>query len=232
MTGPDPYAPCTCGSGKKYKFCCRGKDKPSGGSVGLAIARRHVPDVSSVATRSADERWFKAPFALCAVQGDFRGFGQTPMVFARRVEGTLFAHFFLVDVFGIGLKDCFPSRAIPEADFNELILARTFPSGHATWTEEQGHAFVWQGAEFARQNGFRPPSNWRACALATGPEPDDLRVDPALFGGGRRGVHICGDWEDIRRRMVHPMSMEDAIAEWESHGYDFTLGSQHMPGFL
>ena len=232
MDGPDSYSPCTCGSGKKYKFCCRGKNKASGSSVGVAIARRHIPDVSSVATRSADERWFEAPFACCAVLPGWREVGMTQVIFARRVEGTLFPHLFLVDVWGLGLKDCWASRPIPEARFGELILARAFPSGQETWTEEQGHAFVWQAAEFARLNGFRPPSGWRKCALATGPEPEVLRVDPALFGGGRRGVHICGDWEDIHRRMVHPMGMEDAIAEWESRGYDFTLGSQHMPGLL
>ena len=24
---PDPYAPCHCGSGKKYKFCCLAQDR-------------------------------------------------------------------------------------------------------------------------------------------------------------------------------------------------------------
>ena len=25
--GTDPYVPCPCGSGKKYKFCCKAKDR-------------------------------------------------------------------------------------------------------------------------------------------------------------------------------------------------------------
>lgn len=44
-----------------------------------------------------------------------------------------------------------PCYAIP-------FLTCTFPSGHPTWSETQGNAFVRQAAEFARQNGFRPPS--------------------------------------------------------------------------
>lgn len=229
MEGPDPYSPCTCGSGKKYKFCCRAKGTAIGTAVELALARRSSEDVSDTRARAADDRWFSSPFALCAVRSDWRRVGVTPFVFARRVGDTLFAHLFLVDVFGLGLKDCYPVQPVREADFLRMVFTRSFPAGHVSWSEAQGRAFVWQAAEFARLNGFVPPRGWRECAHATGAEPDDLRVDPALFSGGRRGVHVIGEWEDIRSRLACPMDLTEAIADWERRGFDFTLGPQHMP---
>lgn len=36
---PDPYSPCPCSSGKKYKFCCRETDK----AAAEAVARAEAP---------------------------------------------------------------------------------------------------------------------------------------------------------------------------------------------
>lgn len=40
MKRPEPYKPCPCGSGKKYKFCCYQTDRDRGGNAGK---RRGIP---------------------------------------------------------------------------------------------------------------------------------------------------------------------------------------------
>lgn len=49
-TCPEPYAQCSCGSGKKYKFCCRDKDRLAADQAARKAApsllsRRTVPNI-------------------------------------------------------------------------------------------------------------------------------------------------------------------------------------------
>lgn len=49
-TSPELYGPCPCGSGKKYKFCCRSKDKAAAEQRDKAeapplLVRRSEPDI-------------------------------------------------------------------------------------------------------------------------------------------------------------------------------------------
>lgn len=63
MPSQDVYAPCSCGSGKKYKFCCLKKDREINVAVmsGLirAMIRRHrdiFPEEYELAARNRAER--------------------------------------------------------------------------------------------------------------------------------------------------------------------------------
>lgn len=47
MSTTDPYAPCPCGSGKKYKFCCMEKDRAA------ARAAKEEQDKKDAAERKA-----------------------------------------------------------------------------------------------------------------------------------------------------------------------------------
>lgn len=58
MATQEVYAPCSCGSGKKYKFCCRDKDRAAADQAKQAPASppdvvETLPDGSKIVQRGA-----------------------------------------------------------------------------------------------------------------------------------------------------------------------------------
>lgn len=59
MASQDVYAPCSCGSGKKYKFCCRDRDRAAAEQAKRELAPESndvetLPDGSKVVKRGAN----------------------------------------------------------------------------------------------------------------------------------------------------------------------------------
>ncbi|MBI3272579.1 MAG: SEC-C domain-containing protein [Planctomycetes bacterium] len=225
MKDLDPYVPCPCGSGKKYKFCCRGKSKRSlHDPVSIISARSGVPDVSCERGLLAGPAWFEGSYHGSFLNRDWRRSGLAVLLTLRRAEALLYGHAYLIDVFGLGLKDCYPLLPLSEAELHANLLPNYATSSKLEpCPEDTARKLAWGGLHWGRQNGFRPPKCWERCLAALGEEPDGPRVDVSLFGFDH-GVHIMGEWEDIRKRMVQPMGPEEAMEEWSSRGFHFTIG--------
>jgi hypothetical protein len=218
----EPYKPCPCGSGEKYKFCCYAAGRELPGVETLALARHdHRPAEDTRGKAGAE--WFESPFAKAVVNGAWRKTGLADLYFFRQREDQYFGHAYLVDVFGLGLKDCFPMRPLNASALEAFVHIKLEGALEADLALAQ--TFVWGGLRYARENGFRPPSCALGCARAVGGEPVGTVRPASVFGYGG-GVHIVGDWEDLLPRLDSPKTMDEALEEWDRRGFHFTIGSR------
>jgi len=224
----DPYQPCPCGSGEKYKFCCRGTGAVFPGVAELGMARaRHVRAIEEVSVEAGPE-WFESPFARAFVNGAWRREGLADLYSFRRSGDRFFGHAFLVDVFGLGLKDCYAMRPLSESGLQEI--ARDKVKSVAEVDLALAQVLVWGGLRYARDNGFKPPACGVRCARAVGGEALRTPAPKSVFGYGG-GVHIVGDWEDLAARLDRSLTFDEACGEWNRRGFHFTVGSRD-PSFL
>jgi len=231
--GPEPYKPCPCGSGEKYKFCCYASGRPLPSPEELAISRHEMERRSprEIPGGRAGPEWFEAPFFKATVNAGWRKAGLADLYVFRRSGATLYGHAYLVDVFGLGLKDCYAMKPLSEADFARFLERRSRGVGEVTEVEQAAaRSLVWGGASYADRNGFVPPRCWAACARAAGDDPGAGPETSSLFGCAGE-VRIIGDWEDLAPRLARPLSAEEAMAEWGRRGFRFILGTRDPRNF-
>ena len=223
---PELYKPCPCGSGEKYKFCCKkNRRKPP------STAKQHR--TRALAWSMGDRReWIESPFHTCRINADWRSSGLANFWFLRGQGDLLFGTAYLVDLFGLGLKDCFTSRPCNGDEFRMSILPKIGgPSGSEDLDPELARSLVWGGVHYAQRNGFRPPDCHPQCVKAIGDDPGKDGVDPSLFGDEGK-VHIVGDWESIRPRMVRSMDLNEAMEHWDRRGFHFSIGGDSVRGVV
>lgn len=125
-TKPDSYGFCPCGSGKKYKFCCR-KIPRSGPLLREELARllfdpSRLPVVSSWLTAS-----YKEPMGLVMA------------VVVRSIpEGGFLVASALVDRLFLGVKDCHWERAASPADVRCRLVDFEMMPFIKPWIEGKG----------------------------------------------------------------------------------------------
>lgn len=232
-TLPEPYKPCPCGSGEKYKFCCyaAGRTLPGPGEVAAARIAMERGNPREIPHGRVGPEWFEAPFHQATVNAGWRDLGIADLYLFRRVGATLYGHAYLVDAFGLGLKDCYPMRPLAEADFGRFLERRRRGVGKVQEVEQEfARSLVWGGVSYARTNGFVPPRCCESCARATGDDPGAAAETFPLFGCGGE-VRIMGDWEDLAPRLIRPLSVEEALAEWGRRGFRFVLGTRDPRNF-
>jgi hypothetical protein len=92
----DVYAPCLCGSGKKFKFCCY-----------------HMHKKGEMIFSSID--CSKFPVHVCKVMRDWQDIGLSPVTVIRKLGNQSYAlASYLVDFWCLGVKDCFVKIGIRE----------------------------------------------------------------------------------------------------------------------
>jgi hypothetical protein len=84
------YEPCSCGSGKKYKFCCYGKDR----------------QLSRLEPRALLERATDFPVDKVLINEGGEDIGPAAAMISRRLpNGNFFYLLYLVDIFKGGILD-------------------------------------------------------------------------------------------------------------------------------
>lgn len=101
----DRYQPCSCGSGKKFKFCCYEK--------------------YGALTAASDEElcWRSAEFKIyeSRVSPDWQNSGVAEVLVVRQMPNLKYiVGAYLVDVFCLGLKDTFFQARLSEAEVRAL----------------------------------------------------------------------------------------------------------------
>jgi|GEM_PF-941747 len=174
----DVYQPCPCGSGKKYKFCCKGKFQAGG---------------------SGPENLALFPLERIVVNPDWREQGLAMVVVIRRMPGAEFmVASYLTDIFCLGLKDTSLETGLGH---EELRLFLSAFQGHPVEIPyEDARSLVLGAVEYAHKLGFEPHPDWARTRTAV----EDGRPFQRKFDFGRDGkpFYIQGSEDNHREIMA------------------------------
>jgi tetratricopeptide (TPR) repeat protein len=177
----DMYAPCPCGSGRKFKFCCYEKRK----------AVRGVPE--DVLARRAAE----FPASRCYVNQNWDDLGLAHVVVMRQLpDGSSLVGGYLVDTFCMGVKASLVTCVV-RAELHAFL--KTFPGTLQEISYEDARSIILGAVEFAGGFGFSPDENWdTASPIVESGRPFDRKFE---FGRNGQPFYIQGpgdpDADDI-----------------------------------
>lgn len=135
----DIYAPCLCGSGKKFKFCCYGIQK-KGGVIPATV------------------ECCKFPIYECKVLKNWKEVGISPVYVSRELSKESFVFIsYLVDFWCLGVKDATLKFGISRADL-KYIYNRN--DDLETISYQNARSLVLGAVNFAQAIGIAPHSSW------------------------------------------------------------------------
>ncbi|MES2946554.1 MAG: hypothetical protein V4772_27110 [Pseudomonadota bacterium] len=169
----DPYKPCACGSGRKYKFCCRLKE----------VAISSVPPLALV-KKSAE-----FPVCQCVINADWQAQGLASIFVVRQLPNQKFIlGSYLVDLLCLGVKDTFCNANL-SAQATQNMFAQV-PMQMESIEYEDARSIILGGIEYARKLGFEPNPDWKDSQHIIEPErPFNPRFN---FGMDGKPVYIRG----------------------------------------
>lgn len=135
----DIYAPCLCGSEKKFKFCCYGIQKKGG----------VIPATSECC---------KFPVHECKVLKNWEEAGISPVYVSRELTKDSFVFIsYLVDFWCLGVKDTYLKFGISKADL-KYIYSRS--DDLETVSYQDARSLILGAIDFAKAIGIAPHSSW------------------------------------------------------------------------
>lgn len=135
----DTYAPCLCGSGKKFKFCCYGIHK-KGGVIPA------TPDCCQF------------PIYECKVLEHWEEIGISPVYVSRKLNNDLSVlMIYLVNFWCLGLKDTVLKFGISK---KELIQFYNTVDDLVTISYQDARSLILGSIDFARSIDIAPHSSW------------------------------------------------------------------------
>lgn len=135
----DIYAPCICGSGKKFKFCCYGIQKKGG----------VIPATSECC---------KFPIYECKVLKNWQEIGISPIYVARELNKNSYVFIsYLVDFWCLGVKDTLLKFGISKADLMQIYSRH---DDLVSVSYEDARSLILGAIDFAKAIDIVPHSNW------------------------------------------------------------------------
>jgi hypothetical protein len=135
----DVYAPCLCGSGKKFKFCCYGIQKKGG----------VIPATSECC---------KFPIYECKVLKNWGETGISPIYVSRELTKDSYVFIsYLVDFWCLGVKDTTLKFGISKSDL-EHIYSRS--DDLETISYQDARSLIIGATDFAKTINIAPHSSW------------------------------------------------------------------------
>src|SRR5262249_27685894 len=136
------YRECSCGSGRKFKFCCYEKR--------LAI--------SETPERELIRRASDFPVERCLITRAWQEAGIAHVFVIRRLPDSRYiSGIFLVDVFCLGLKDTFARTKLEDADLRSM-LQEALALDEISY--EDARSVILGAIEYAAGFGFEPHADW------------------------------------------------------------------------
>jgi len=139
--------------------------------------------------------------AGCRLNRNWREKGMAVVSFAQTLAGgRVRAALFLVDVWGVGIKDCFtfPLGSLEAVNRHIDRLGEKMGEVFEDCTEVLAGHLIWGGYYFGKEGGFLPPRAFAKCRKLVPSLPEEA-WDRGLFGkDGER--FILGDLDDLQRR--------------------------------
>lgn len=137
----DVYAPCLCGSGKKFKFCCYGIQKKRG----------VIPATAECS---------KFPIHECKVLENWEKTGISPVYVSRELTKDSYVFIsYLVDFWCLGLKDTIIKFGITKRDLSQ-IYNRGDDHDFETISYQDARSLILGAIDFAKNIDIAPHSSW------------------------------------------------------------------------
>ena len=176
----DLYGPCSCGSGKKYKFCCKEKEK----------------QFNNVPPRELVRRSKEFPISECIVDEGWAERGMATIIVVRQLPNLrcIFGCY-LVDTLCLGLKNTFCNANLP---YSEIAgFKNRMPHSLMPIDYEDARSIVFGAMAFAKRLGFEPNQDWVDSKWILEHERPSVRK----FEFGRDGhpVFIAGPDDDSEK---------------------------------
>jgi hypothetical protein len=143
----------------------------------------------------------RLPLAFCRLNANWRDNGTAFIYVARQAGGgRIRAGFFYVDVWGVGVKDCFlaPHEAPSEALAWLEIQGERFETRFEECTEELARQLIWGGLSYGKEAGFLPPREFHHCKKLI-PRLAEDEWDRSLFGKDGERL-VIGDLHELMKR--------------------------------
>ena len=192
---------------KKRKVRLRAARKKSQRSAQSAARKQ--------ANRDGTGTLYRLPLEECRVNGNWRETGLAFVYLNRlRKSGELAGAGYLVDVWGIGIKDCFRTQDVwaSRLEGHDQEFQQRFGGPLQECSEKLARQLVWGGWWRAREQGFRPPPEFSSCKKLLPPLDQD-EIDQSLFGKDGKPL-IIGDMEDLQRRSTRPLDLESGHSNY------------------
>lgn len=146
---------------------------------------------------------------------DLRKQGITNVIIARKmIDGNLAFGSFLIDVWGIGLKDCFGDIGVPPRRFEREMLNKHSDVAYRPCNLDYAQRLIWDGVEHATKYGFKTPKEFRDWRKIVGQPAAD--TSPIEFGKDGE-LLVIGEIDDIAKRMG--TTPEKAMERINQHGH-------------
>lgn len=138
----------------------------------------------------------------CYANADWKTAGMASLFVARRVAiGQVSLAAFLVDYWGMGLKDAWGETVMSIADFEEYLERVRARMNLTPIDPVTAQHLVWGGVEVARTLGFRLPRHHDRWTSLIGTLPEGVTPDMNLFGKNGK-VHIRCSEADLHKRYL------------------------------
>lgn len=144
------------------------------------------------------------PLFACFVNDTWEEDGKASIFIARTISpGRLALASFLVDTWGMGLKDAWGRIDIPTSDWSEL-MERAESHGVSMTRLDLATAkhLVYGGIELAEEVGFRLPRRYERWTAILGPLPAGEEPDRSLFFDETGRIHVMCSRRDLEARLV------------------------------
>ena len=174
----NPYLPCPCGSGRKYKFCCYEKEQEVNNEDSLSLIKKS-------ATYPVDK---------CLVNESWKERGLATLFIVRQLPNSKFiVGVYLVDLLCLGVKDTFCHANVPYTVIEDKIVRSRVHLVPIDY--EDARSMFLGGIEFARQHGFDPHPDWKDSQPIV--EPEKPFVHKYKFGMNGKPMFIQGPHDDM-----------------------------------
>ncbi|MBK6998804.1 MAG: SEC-C domain-containing protein [Rhodoferax sp.] len=178
----DPYQPCPCGSGRKYKFCCRAKE----------VA------VSQESPRSLIRKSTEYPVSQCVIGKGWQENGLATIFVVRQLPNQKYIFgSYLVDVLCLGLKDTFCNANMPASAVQSMLARANMEFEMIEY--EDARSLILGGIEYARNLGFEPNPDWKDSQYVI--ESARPFVPKYAFGRNGQPFYIQGPHDNVSQIM-------------------------------
>ena len=149
--------------------------------------RKKGPDLTAPVSVLSPEQ----PLECCVINNDWRDAHMANIIIARKAAGRFTVVGFLVDIWGLGLKDALLHKGLSRMELDKFVLIADRDSELVDCPLSLAQQLVYGGLAWARQHGFRIPAEAIRC-LKILPAPSE---DPDLscFGTEDGSPMIIGD---------------------------------------
>ncbi len=167
------YNICSCGSGKKFKFCCH----------------ETLKDLTSETFAKAVMQW---PVVLCCIGRNWQENGLGMVLISREMPSkNNIIGMYLVDIWCLGIKDVIVETNVNLDRISYLAeTIATSAEGLETLTYEDARSIILGALKYAKGNGFSPHEDWKfAQHIIESSRPFEDKFE---FGRNGKPMYVAG----------------------------------------